>query len=77
MVETVAYETLQNGKIKQTKSYTRGDGVDVTEKVTFRLSEAEAQLASQLSSLEAQRDAVDAQITELKKKREELAALRA
>lgn len=77
MAETITYETLQNGKIKQTRSYTRGDGVDVVEKKTFKLSEAEATLATQIASLELNRDDLDTQITDLKKKRDELAALRA
>jgi|DEB19_MinimDraft_3_1074340.scaffolds.fasta_scaffold11668_3 hypothetical protein len=76
MAEEVTYETLQNGKIRQIKTFTRPDGSEITEKTTFRLSEAEAQLATQISSLEAQRDLYNDQITELQKKRDDLLALR-
>lgn len=81
MAESVTYETLQNGKIKELRTYTRPNGrggtVEVTEKDTFRLSEAESTIASQISNFEAQRDTIDTQIADLKKKRDDLAALRA
>lgn len=77
MQEETTYETLQNGKVKQVKTFTRPDGSEIIEKTVFRISEANAQLAAQISNLELQRDAIDAQITDLKKKSDDLAALRA
>lgn len=72
----ITFETLQDGKIKETKTYTRMDGVEVDEKRTLLLSEAEAAVAIELSQAEKSRDDLVAKIVELKKKRDDFVALR-
>lgn len=72
----LTYETLQNGKIREINSYSRGD-IDVVEKRVLRLSEMEASIGQQISGIEKTLEDLNAQLVALKKQRDDLVVLRA
>ena len=72
----LTYETLQNGKIREINSYSRGD-IDVVEKRVLRLSEMEASIGQQISGIEKTLEDLNAQLVTLKKQRDDLVVLRA
>lgn len=72
----LTYETLQNGKIREINTYSRGD-IDVVEKRVLRLSEMEAAIGQQISGIERTLEDLNTQLVALKKQRDELAVLRA
>jgi len=72
----LTYETLQNGKIREINTYSRGD-IDVVEKRVLRLSEMEASIGQQISGIEKTLEDLNAQLVALKKQRDDLVVLRA
>jgi len=72
----LTYETLQNGKIREINTYSRGD-IDVVEKRVLRLSEMEASIGQQISGIERTLEDLNAQLVALKKQRDDLVVLRA
>ncbi len=72
----LTYETLQNGKIREINTYSRGD-IDVVEKRVLRLSEMEAIIGQQISGIEKTLEDLNAQLVALKKQRDDLVVLRA
>ena len=71
---TITYETLED-KIIETNAYSRGE-IEVVEKRPIRLSEAEANVARDISQLEQQIESMSLSLVNLKKKRDDFAALR-
>lgn len=72
----LTYETLQNGKIREINTYSRGD-IDVVEKRVLRLSEMEASIGQQISGIEKTLEDLNAQLVTLKKQRDDLVVPRA
>jgi len=70
----ITYEVIDN-KIKETKVFDRAD-TKVTEVRIFRLSEAEASLATAIAAIEAQIDMLNLQLVDYYKQRDDFTALR-